>query len=441
MDKTAQRRGIINKLHEGLNFPARSAEKLFKPQFEEVMKSLVSKDDTIRSILLGKKTGRPLPSAQLDGTSAKELLSQAKSYIARREYISAVTAISRFHKKMQDVVNMIDSLNFDVSKIHHQFLFGKKMPEKKYLEQLSDLESRIASQQDEFVKQAGLVDSLKNLFTERGRALRAWEKRYEERVAPIRDGAKAQLEASQSLLSSVLEHLRTMASYRAARKIDPYVDEAKQIKSSFEGYDRGKDGFRNFYNTVIRPHVDTQRKMEAEEAAQNFVAPAVPVGGAPVGGPTGTMNAPPLSEAFNPVPGAGVTGNTTPGLGPVPQGPDTKSLGVTFPGNTPSTMLPPPPRVPPDVTPVAPAVPSLPVPGSEPPSKLEQVHSDIMKEWEAKNQGKTSSYNAFIESLEVFSDEDPALLAAHISKYARAIQADDPDTAIQLFKIAKSLRG
>src|SRR5579871_145064 len=163
MDKIAQKRGPGAKLREALNVPARAAEKFFKPEFEKVMQSLVQKDDTIRSILLGKKYGKPMFDVKLDGKSAKDLVKDAKSYINRREYISAVSVLSQFHKKMQDVSNMVDALNFDVSKIHHQFLFGKKMPEKKYMEHISDLEQRIASQEDEFIKRAGLVDSLRNL--------------------------------------------------------------------------------------------------------------------------------------------------------------------------------------------------------------------------------------------------------------------------------------
>src|SRR5271154_5342557 len=258
MDKSAQQRGILNKLHEAVS-PSGAMEKAFKPQFEEIMKSLVIKDDTMRSILLGKKVGKQvMPKSELDGVSAKDLLGKAKSYINQREYISAVSVLTRFHKKMKEVSTVVDDLDFDLSKIHHQFLFGKKMPEKKYMEHLSDFEKRTAAYEFEWmIKQAGLVDSLKNLFTERGRALRSWEKKYEDKVAPIRDGTKTQLEQAQVLLGNVLEQMKTMASLRASRRVDAYVEAAKAIKSTFQTYDVS---FRKFYDTVIRPEVKRQRE-------------------------------------------------------------------------------------------------------------------------------------------------------------------------------------
>jgi hypothetical protein len=54
---------------------------------------------------------------------------------------------------------------------------------------------------------------------------------------------------------------------------------------------------------------------------------------------------------------------------------------------------------------------------------------------------RKSSYDAFVDSLQVFSSEDTTLLASHIAKYARSIQDEQPETAVKLFKIAKSLRG
>lgn len=436
MDKTAQQRMPGAKLREALDWPARSAEKFFRPEFEKVMKSLVAKDDAIRSILLGKKYGTPEAGIRLDGKSAKDLLKEAKSYINRREYISAVSSLAQFHRKMQEVSNMVDKLSFDVSKIHHQFLFGKKIPEKKYMEHLTDLESRIASQNAEIIKQAGLVDTLRNMFTERGRALRAWEKRYEETVGPLRDATKEQLAASEALLTAVLETLREMGSLRAARKVDAYVEAAKNLKREFDTYDAGKNGFRNFYNTYVRKHVENQRKALQEDAGPSIelapvgappsptgeAAPGVPGAGAapaPGVGPSGTVPGAPLPQAFEQPPGAGVTGKTVPGV--APQGGIAPAPGqqLGFPGAMgPESQT------------------------EEKPerSKLDEVHEQIMREMAEKQKNKSAA-ERFIDSLEVYGNEHPSVLAAHISKYARSIKDEDPVTALQLFKVAKSLRG
>ena len=412
MDKTAQKREWHHELREKLDWPGRTADKWFKPQFTRVMSSLVSKDDAIRSVLMGKKYGKPDPAVQFENISAKDLLNQAKSYINRREYISAVSSLSRFHKKMQDITNIVSSLNFDVSKIHHQFLFGKKVPDKKYMEHLSDFEKRIAAQQAEFIKRAGLVDTWNNLFSERGRSLRKWEKLYgeEKRIAAIREGTKTQLEAAQSLLATVLEHVKEMSSLRAARKVDAYVAEAANIKNAFQTYDTS---FRSFYNTTIKPEVEIRRQKNNEEAvelAKNIPVPTtsgVPEGVVPEVGPTGTMRVIPSAEVFKPTP---------PGNSPV-EPPDTDPSGLgqkpgqnkTFKDTIKETE--------------------------------EKINKQLAEKAKKREENKTIAHTNFISSLEIFSNEDPILLAAHLSKYARSIQREDPNVAIQLFKIAKSLRG
>jgi len=435
MDKIAQKRSLLNRLHEMANVPARSAEEFFKPELKRVMNVLIDADDVVRSTLAGSKVGKATPE---DPISAKDLLKEAKSFINRREYLSAVASLGRFHKKMSDVASVLKNLDLNVNNIHHRFLF-EKLPGK-HKEQLENMRSRFASEQSEyFIKEANIMDFFHNIGTQRGRALAAWEKRYPKVVGKIREGAISQLENAQNMLEHSLTLLKTMASARAGRNIDAYLEASKELTNAFNKYDNGKGGFKNYYTDVIRPYLDTQAKIEAEEATKVSVPDSSKV--SPVGSnsdTSGTVPAGPLPDAFKPAPGPGVTGETLPGVAPPTQSSQAK------PGDTLSvTPLPPPPNVPSDVTPVAPhppVVPSLPVPNVPEQSKLEKVHQEIMKEWEAKNKSRTSSYNSFIESLEVFSNEDPALLAAHISTYARSIQVDDPNTAIQLFKISKSLR-
>jgi hypothetical protein len=423
MDKTAQRRGAGAKLHEAVS-PGRVLSRFFDPQFKEVWESLVKKDNTLRSVLEGQKLDKNvMPGVTFDKEQAKGLLSKAKSYLNQREFISAVSTLSAFHRKMQDAINVIDSLNEDVSKVHHEFLFGKKVPDKKYMERLHDFEQRIASQHSEIIKQAGLIDSLKNLFTERGRALKSWEKRYEDRVKPFREGVTKLLDSSTMLFSTVMEHLKTMGSLRASRKIDAYIEEAKKIKQAFMPYDKE---FRAFYNSTIKPWVEAERKKQ-EEMAKAYL----PTPGAAPAGPT-TENVPPLSGAFQPPPGAGQTGTTLPGVG----GPGTREMRPPAVPEIPDTGI---------TNPV-------PAPEEEIGYKSNQVFDDIVREQQERAKARdeaakqaglppTQSSGNFLESLQSLGQEDPKVLAVYISKYARSIQGDDPETAIQLFKIAKSLRG
>ena len=423
MDKTAQKRSLLNKLHEMANIPARSAENFFKPELKRIMNSLISVDDVVRSTLTGEKIGKASPE---DPVSAKDLLKEAKSFINRREYLSAAADLGRFHKKMQDVSNVLEKLEVDVNSIHHQFLFNK-LPGK-HREQLEEMRTRLASERlTYFTKEAGITDFFRNIGTPRGRALAAWEKRYPQVVGKIRDGAVAQLESSQELLNDALAQLKVMASARAARNIDVYISAGKELSRQFKKYDSGKHGFRGYYNEVIKPYLDMQKKIEEDEKATSATSSAV--------------NNMLVDQSKKNLENADPFGNpakTDPAVAPAPAVPVPTTSGefghISIPGA---------PALPTDVgspgtapvTPPPPPVPSLPTPGIRPPGfKSDEVAEELFGP-------KKSSYDAFIDSLQVFSNEDPSLLAAHISKYAKSIQGEQPEVAVKLFKIAKSLRG
>jgi hypothetical protein len=53
----------------------------------------------------------------------------------------------------------------------------------------------------------------------------------------------------------------------------------------------------------------------------------------------------------------------------------------------------------------------------------------------------TGAHKRFMQSLEAMGGEDPRILASYISKYATSIQKDDPETAINLFTVAKQIKG
>lgn len=406
MDKTAQKRSLLNKLHEMGNVPAHAAENFFKPELKRVMNTLIDTDDVIRSVLAGQKIGKAIPE---DPVSAKDLLKESKSLINRREYLSAVANLGRFHKKMQDVSNVLDKLTLNVDSLHHQFLFNK-LPSK-HRQQLEDFEKRIASERlPHFTKEAGIMDFFHNIGTQRGRALAAWEKRYPQIVAKIRDGAIEQLESSQNLLNEVLTLLKEMASSRAARNIDAYLNTSKQVVNAFKKFDTGgkSGGFRGFYNIAVKPWMDKQRQLEQETQAE-----------------TTSSTAKAVTEMM--------TEQGKKNLEQEEEVPETDSPS--------SVILPPSPAVPvgveppegatplPAQTPVVP--PSLPGPR---PFKSDEVAKELFGP-------KKSSYDAFVDSLEIFANEDSSLLAAHISRYASSIQAEQPEIAVKLFKISKSLRG
>src|SRR5580692_7337557 len=120
MDKTAQKRSLLNKIQEGTNIGGKAAEKYFAPEFERVMNSLRKNDAKIRAIATGQSIEGADPGP--DPIALKDLLKSAKSFLNRREYMSAVADLGRFHNKMVSISKVLSEVNLDIDKVHHEFL-------------------------------------------------------------------------------------------------------------------------------------------------------------------------------------------------------------------------------------------------------------------------------------------------------------------------------
>lgn len=429
MQKTAQKRSILNKLREMSNVSGIAAEKFFNPEFQRVMESLREKDSSIRAMVAGKEIDGADPGS--DPISLKELLKSAKSGFNRREYMTAVANLGRFHKKLFDVVQLVNNLGLDVDKVHHEFLF--KDLDEEHKKQLVDLKSRFASQQKAaLIKEASIMDFFYNIGTKRGRALAAWEKRYPKQIGRLKKDTANLLGKSEATLSQVLSALKEMAGARAVRNIDNYMKGADKVVKAYQNYDRL---FKDYYATNIKGFLEkvelispTEKVPDAKELGKQEIPadttppsdnlPTIPAG--PPSGMDGkkTMNiptvvGPPISTDVSEPPSS-------------PYSPT-----ALAPGKVPT--IPPAPGVPSvsDTTPSPP--PSFPPAGEGD----ENFPSDQL----AKRMWGKSSHQKFLASLESLSGESPALLASYIKRYAQSIQVNDLEASIELFKIAKSIKG
>lgn len=298
MQKIAQRRSVLNKLREMTNVSGIAAEKFFNPEFQRVMESLREKDDQIRSLVAGDSIGMGDPGS--DAVSLKELLKSSKSNLNRREYMSAIAELGRFHKKLFDVVQEIGKLAFDVDKVHHEFLFKDLDEEKK--QHLQDLKTRFAKESNAaLVKEASIMDFFYNIGTKRGRALAAWEKRYPKQVGKLKKDTAMLQARSEGLLAQVLSALKEMASARSTRNVDAYTKAADKITKSYQGYDKT---FRDYYTAnvkgflekveLISPTEKTDKKENKELGSQE-----VPVDKAPDGVPDSIPGAPDTIKDLN----------------------------------------------------------------------------------------------------------------------------------------------
>lgn len=400
MDKFAQKRGLLNQLRDVVNIPGSYVEGFFKPELDRVMNALKKLDDRVRSDLTGKKIGEA--DAPPNPISVKDLLKSARSNFNRREYMAGVADLGMFHKKMYDVSQEIDRFYVDVNKIHNKFLFeGLDEAQKEKFKQFRQhMENRTAASAPEyFIKEAGIMDFFHNIGTQRGRALMAWEKKYPKQTKELRDGGIRLIESAEGMLANVISALKQMATARAVRRPDDYLDAAAKIKREFDKFDSGDKGFKTYYNNTILPFLKIKDEIESKEQSTSTKPEVIPT-----------------TSPENKVELGGITPPPAP-PGPAPASPP---MGGP-PGASPPFALPPTEEQAPDTERNIP----IPLTPKQPEAKVRVA----------------ASHKQFLQSLETMSGEDPRILTSFISKYAASIKEQDPETAISLIALVKKLKG
>lgn len=407
MDKFAQERSIFNKIREKINQPASMVEGFFKPELDRIMTDLRLADDNIRSVLVGSKVGKPDVEITA-GRSIKDLLKSARSNFNRREYMTGVADLGEFHKRLFDAVKLIDKLDLSVNQIHHNFLFKSLSPKQR--ENIRGLQEYMKSASDAvnepyFIKEAGIMDFFHNIGTRRGWSLAAWEKKYPKVVKDLRDGGLKLLDIAEATKDNVLALLKEMAAARATRKVDDYMDAAKKIKYEYAKFDGGDKGFRAYYHNIVLPYLKKQEELEKEEAKK----------------------APPPDVKSDPKAVAPTT--SVPGMG--------GGYVTVAPGMGASTQA---PSQPPSELTAVPAGP--PKPGEILANEKDvEMLPDEPPITERSPAPVHTAHANFYNSLHAMGNEAPRILASYITKYAKSIQGDDPETAIKLFSIVKQLKG
>lgn len=411
MDKLAQSkrqtgRGFLNRLREQANRPTGFLEGVFKPELDRVMTALNELDDRIRSEITGTKIGKSEePAIKMSG---KDILKESRKAFNRREYMTGVSDLAMFHKKIQAIVNQLDKFFVDVNKIHHKFLF-QGVNEDKLKRLREHMEPKAASIiADQLLKEAGLIDDIVNIVSKRGRGLAAYEKTYPKETKAIRDIGLNVLSQADSLLENVIGSLKEMATARATRRPDDYINAGNKIKSAFSKFD---NSFKLYYKEAVLPWMKIKDDVDKQIAEQK--AAQVP-GKTELGV---DMPQPPPTGGGSPAPAPVATPVTPAPAAPNDQAPDTQKSPP--PANQSNPFL------------TAPAPGQDPFANAEPPVKVRVA---------PVNQPKVRvAHERFYKSLESMSQEDPRILCSYITKYAKSIQGDDPETAIKLFSVVKQL--
>ena len=450
MNKIAQRRGVFNKMREMINAPVGgAAEKFFNPQFSRVMEKLRQVDADARSIVAGKPLEGGDPGA--DPVAFKDLIKSAKSNLNKREYMTAFADLSRFHRRFSNLLKKLTEFDKEVNEIHHQFLV--KDVGNEHLEELRGLKGRWASElasREQMIKEAGAItDFLKSWTSPRGRALRFYESRYENRVKPFRNGIANAIKEAERLLNKTLISLKQMATARAVRNPDQYAAGISVINNAYNTYN---EGFKAFYNSEPVKQV-MEKLLPAKNIDEKGLGQQdVPGTGIEVKVPSLNVPAdqavtiPSPNKTIEPEEGevefksdqiAREMGLTPPRVpqefartSPPPQG-ESGTHSVA-----PGTMMGvAPPANPPANPPASGQVPE------DAPTRKTLPYSGEPQKGASKQMPLILSHGQFYQTLESMSGEHPVILASFIRKYAQSIQANDPGTAVQLLQIAKSVRG
>jgi hypothetical protein len=488
MQKTAQKRNVLDWVSEKTNVGgtiAESAPFLNQPGFKELMDKLRDTDDKARSIALGEAVGTG--DEPEDTMSLQEMLKKAKSMLARREYMKCVAYLGRFHDKVKDVSNAFKNFTLDVRGIHQKFLTEDL--DEDTVKHISNIKSRMEKKEasylrDSLIKEAKgdrdmRPDFFVNLFTNRGQALGAWEKRYPKKSKELRRATEIMLNQSNTLFDKLLRQFDKMSSARNKRMIEDYVSGAQLISNLFTPYDLL---FKDYYTKnvkewadiiaaqppqvapnpedKIRPEqVESARKplesidprVESSEPASSGKSISKDPSVATPGGTVMTGLAP--SKPGNFVPG-GETKTQGPSAVYAPDTLKDPSVRIPAPGlPTPSSI-----GLPVDTS-QRPTATSARTDRSPPPSSEEGISSPVPNfggAFEASEHGDVAptALNALrekegkppisiakkiIDSLEKLSGESPLVLKSYLMKYAKAINKSDPKTANILISVANRI--
>jgi len=440
----AQRRGFFENLLEKYN-PVGVATEIYYG-LEDEMDILRSVDDYIRSKISGDS----------DSHSAKKLLDLAQTAINRREYMNAISILGQFEQLMTDISDKLKhQVKEPTDEIHEKFLFKYLDDDQKNM--LRNLKERFASHPskvDDFIKYAGLIDFFSNLFTEKGRALAAWEKRFPKKVAELKSAVQDLYKNSVVLYDNVLKLLEKMSKLRNKRKISEYVTESEKIIKLYESY---KKIFSNFYAKHVKEFLEKEHLFpkEVKKPVESKPLPSF----APSSMPSSFIGSEKPSFYYPKIDFTQISQPSVPKSEIAPSMPTIQPVETKTVSEPTSEITAPPSSEPVSSSTVsAPKVEEpkveLPEPTVQPPKQPTVTKKKMIptipvglgpkkKDTAKADDGLEFLPDDFVKMLEVFANanESPEFIAKKILKYANKIQNINPKLTIKLLDLAEQVIG
>jgi hypothetical protein len=329
MDKLAQKRRLnfLNRIKEDTNLSGKFLEYKNK-DFENFMDKLREVDETVRELVVSES----------GDNSLKDHIKVARSNFNRREYVNTVIILGRFHEILAKIAAEFKSLEIDQGKIHNKFLFDNlDESQKKFLmevmpETFKKKETKKAKASivtDAFLKEAGIGDMWHNLTSERGQALKAWEKRFPKFAKAFKRETEKMLNRSDGLFNTLTATLKSLGILRAHRKAEEYLATAVLFIKKFDGF---HNEFGAYYDQYVNQLVQTQKSIDSElpKATPGADVASEPAAVAPAS-ESPPVSAPETAPISGIVPAAAPSAAAPPSAPAVKQAPPVVGKGTVMP--------------------------------------------------------------------------------------------------------------
>jgi hypothetical protein len=244
-DKIAQRLSFWQK-HRDKALQSKELKKDFlgSAEYREIVDKLTNADDAVREIAV----------------DLKSLLKSIESNFNRREYMLAVAYLAKFHEKITQIMALFKEISDVIHQQHHAFLFGDLEPEhKEYLIKKLPEWFKKQTKKAELNKDAGLSDWWYSITTDRGKALRRWEKRFPQTARELKSQINSMIGRSKALLATLLAGLKQLGKYRSKHMVEDYVRILPSLQSKYKSYNQA---FAGFYDKYIKPYIEAQKAVE-----------------------------------------------------------------------------------------------------------------------------------------------------------------------------------
>lgn len=254
MEKQSQKRSLKDIIRE--KNPLNSATEFFNQRVKTLMSSMREVDKEIRAIVIGDKSN----------DSLKEIIKKSRSLFNRKEYINSFIVLDGFRENLGKVSQKCEQLKIDINLNYKEYFLNELTNNEKesLIEFRNKLDQEIKSKNIKaaqiysgFVKDAGVIDFFRSIFTQRGRALRAWEKAHGKEVEAMKNELVILLNNANSTLDEVNESLKTMSYALSIRDISAFSKELKVLSKTYKLFN---DKYKKFYSNHIKDLIATLQK-------------------------------------------------------------------------------------------------------------------------------------------------------------------------------------